>query len=353
MAADRSPALPRFMLVSVVLPAVITLIAVVVQLVALPQAPDPVAVHWNARGVADGFASPWLYPLMTLLTAGALPLLLSLASLPGLRRGDGGPTYRFMGATALGLSAFMAVLLTWSLVMQAGLSDAASAPTVWPALLAGLVAAAIGGVVGWFVQPHVAQPQPIALPAEPLSLRPGERAVWMRTTSIGRGAGIGIVFGTLALAVAAVVAYLSGAPAVTVWLLAGVAVVMVVLSATTLAFHVRVDESGLEARSVLGLPRFRVPLGQVARAAAVEVNPVGEFGGWGIRLVPGRFGIVMRAGQGDRGMARGRQALPRDRRGRGDGRGAPAGACRASTAPLDRGLIRGSAGLDAPGSDQS
>lgn len=297
MAADRSPALRRFVLVSVVLPAVITLIAIVLQLVALPQSPDPVAVHWNAQGIADGFASPWLYPLMTLLTAGALPLLLSLASLPGLRRGDAGPTYRFMGATALGLSAFTAVLLTWSLLMQAGLSDAAAAPTVWPALLAGLLAGAIGGVGGWFIQPHVAQSEPTALRAEPLSLRPGERAVWMRTTSIGRGAGVGIVLATLAVVVAAVVGYLSGAPAATVWLLAGVAAVMVVLSATTLAFHVRVDESGLEARSVLGLPRFRVPLAQVTGVAAVQVNPVGEFGGWGIRLVPGRFGIVMRTGQ--------------------------------------------------------
>src|SRR3954463_13225443 len=67
MAVDRPPALSRFVLVAVVLPVVIALVAVGVQLVMLPQVPDPVAIHWNASGVADGFASPWLYPLMTLL----------------------------------------------------------------------------------------------------------------------------------------------------------------------------------------------------------------------------------------------------------------------------------------------
>ncbi|WP_345803194.1 DUF1648 domain-containing protein [Microbacterium sp. AZCO] len=297
MAADRSRALSRFVLVGVVLPVVLAVVAVVTQLVVLPRVPDPVAVHWSAQGVADGFASPWLYPVMTLLLAGGLPLLLSLASLPGLRRGHGGPTYRFMGATSLGLAAFLGVMLTWLLVMQVGLADASDVEAVWPAIIGAVLAGAGAGVAGWFLQPHVDQPAPTTLPATPITLRPGERAVWMRTTSLGRGATAAIALGTLLVAITAVAAYLSGAEAGLVWILAGVTVILVVLSATTVAFHVRVDESGLEVRSVLGLPRFRVPLGEVARAAAVEVAPMGEFGGWGIRLVPGRFGIVMRAGE--------------------------------------------------------
>src|SRR6478736_7361542 len=156
----RSRALTRFVLVALVLPLVLTVLAIIVQLVALPRVPDPVAVHWNAAGVADGFAAPWLYPVMTALIAGGLPLLLALTSLPGLRRGPGGPTYRFMGATALGLSAFGAVMLTWSLVLQVDLADATDAPAVWPALVAGLLAAALAGAGGWFLQPHVPQPEP-------------------------------------------------------------------------------------------------------------------------------------------------------------------------------------------------
>lgn len=50
MAADRTLALSRFVVVAIALPAVITTVAVVVQIVALPLLRDPVAVHWNAHG---------------------------------------------------------------------------------------------------------------------------------------------------------------------------------------------------------------------------------------------------------------------------------------------------------------
>ncbi len=81
-------------------------------------------------------------------------------------------------------------------------------------------------------------------------------------------------------------------------LLAGIAVVLVIVVAATVAFHVRVDDTGFTVRSVLGIPRFRVPLAEVATAAKVEVNPMGEFGGWGMRLgADRRFGIILRAGE--------------------------------------------------------
>ncbi|WES64942.1 hypothetical protein P0L94_02445 [Microbacter sp. GSS18] len=83
----------------------------------------------------------------------------------------------------------------------------------------------------------------------------------------------------------------------TAWVVTGVAVLLIVLAATTVAFHVRVDDRGLSVESVAGVPRFRVPLGDVTSAAAVDVVPMGEFGGWGLRWAPGRrFGVVLRTG---------------------------------------------------------
>jgi hypothetical protein len=77
----------------------------------------------------------------------------------------------------------------------------------------------------------------------------------------------------------------------------GLALLLLAFAATTLAFHVRVDDSGLHVDSVLGIPRFHVPLSDIESAARVEVNPMGEFGGWGLRLSTGRrFGVVLRAG---------------------------------------------------------
>jgi hypothetical protein len=83
-------------------------------------------------------------------------------------------------------------------------------------------------------------------------------------------------------------------------------VLLLALAATTLAFHVRVDDSGLHVESVLGIPRFHVPLGDIESAARVDVNPMGEFGGWGLRQSTGRrFGVVLRAGEAIEVLRRG------------------------------------------------
>jgi hypothetical protein len=121
----------------------------------------------------------------------------------------------------------------------------------------------------------------------------------MQTTGVARGAALAIFGGVLVVALSAVVAGVTGADPLLVWLLSAIAVLLLVLAATTLAFHVRVDDSGLHVESVLGIPRFHVPLTDIESAARVEVNPMGEFGGWGLRLSTGRrFGVVLRAGEG-------------------------------------------------------
>ena len=59
----------------------------------------------------------------------------------------------------------------------------------------------------------------------------------------------------------------------------------------------RADESGLTVASVAGFPRFRVPLDEIAAARSTTIEPMGDFGGWGIRSgLDGRFGVVLRRG---------------------------------------------------------
>ncbi|GAA5197277.1 DUF1648 domain-containing protein [Microbacterium jejuense] len=292
-------AVRRFVLVAVWLPVVLVAVGVMIQLIALPQLPATIAVHWNAAGEADGFARAWTQPLMTMLFGLGLPLLMALTSLGGLRRGDRGPTYRLMGASAAAVSALVTVALTWTLVMQVGLDAASQAPTVWAALAASLVAAAVVGVAAWFLQPKTDTAGVPSRPAEPLALGPHERALWMRSTSMSSGGAIAIVAAVLLVAVCAVAAWVTGADPALAWLLTGVAALLVFFAATTLAFQVRVDDTGLRVVSVLGFPRFRVPLADVESAALAHVNPMGEFGGWGLRIAPHgrRFGIVLRAGE--------------------------------------------------------
>jgi MFS family permease len=293
------PAVRRFVLVAVWLPVALVAVGVAQQLIALPQLPPTIAVHWNAAGEADGFAPAWVQLLMTVLLGLGLPLLMALTSLGGLRRGDRGPTYRLMGASAAAVSALVTVALTWTLVMQAGLDSASQAPTVWPALVASLVAAAAVGAAAWFLQPRTSVAVAPSRPAEPLDLAPNERALWLGSISMATGAAIAIVAAVVLVAVGAVVAWVAGADPVVAWALTAVALLLVFFAATTLAFHVRVDDAGLHVVSVLGIPRFRVPLSDVSSAACVTVNPMGEFGGWGVRIAPSgrRFGIVLRTGE--------------------------------------------------------
>jgi hypothetical protein len=296
--ALHTRAVRRFVLVALVLPVVLVALGVTIQLIAMPHVPANVAVHWNAAGEADRFAPSWTQPVATIAFGLGIPALIALTTLPGMRRGDRGPTYRLLGALAAAMSALLTVALTWSFVAQAGVADASAAPSVWPSLVAALVMAVVVGVAAWWGQPAEAWPDSAAAPASPLDLAAGERAVWLRTVTMTAGAAILILLAVIAVALGAVVAWITGAPAEAAWILTGVAVVLAVFAATTVAFRVRVDQDGLSVDSVAGLPRFRVPLDEVESAARVVVDPMGEFGGWGLRVGAGhRFGVVLRAGE--------------------------------------------------------
>lgn len=294
------PAVRRFELVALWLPAAIVTVAVVVQLVLLPQVPSTIAVHWNAAGEADGFAPAWTQPIATTVLGLGIPVLLALTTLPGLRRGERGTTYRLLGALAAALSAFVAVAFTVTLAMQAGLDASADAAAIWPALVAALAAGVLAGLVGWALQPRhrSAATAPTAEPA--LSVGATERVAWVRTAAMSTGAVVAILLGVLVVALAAVVAGVTGASTVLATGLAVIALLLLALAATTTAFHVRIDDTGLRVASLFGIPRFHVPLADVASAARVEVDPMGEFGGWGLRVAPHgrRFGVVLRRGEG-------------------------------------------------------
>lgn len=286
----------RFLWVAAVLPAAFVAIGVGVQLAVLPRLPDPVAIHWGANGAPDGFGPGWVTIVLTALIGIGIPALMAGSTLPALRQGDHGPSYRFIGAMTPAVTGFLVVLLTWSQVMQAGLSDATAAPSIFLPLIVSLLFGVLVGLVSWFVQPQQAAAPQVGDTVEPLDVAAYERAAWMREVSMAPVAMALIVTSVLATWVAAVVAWFVSASAAVPWILVATAVLLT-LALSTLDFRVRVNESGLSVTSVLGYPRFNVPLAEIASVCSVTVNPTGEFGGWGLRWVPGRFGVVMRAGE--------------------------------------------------------
>lgn len=292
MSADTASARRRFLLVAVAVPAVVVAAALALQLAVLGSLPDPVAVHWGGHG-PDGFGPPWLPVLLTAVFGALVPALMVASALPGLR--DGGASYRFLGALVPGFTVLLCMVLTWGQLMQAGLADARQAPGIGLPLLASAAAGLAVAVLAWVVQPAPAPPA-AAVPTRPLPLGAGERAVWFREASLALP-GLLLILGAVTAALAGtVIAWLWAEPALA-WVLTAVTLVLLAAAATTTAFRVRVDGRGLTVTSVAGLPRFHVAPEDVASAEAVTVNPMGEFGGWGLRSAPGRFGVVLRTGE--------------------------------------------------------
>lgn len=290
--------LRRFVLVTIWQPLTLVAIGVAVQLVLLPSTPATIATHWNAAGEADRFAPAWTQPIATVAFGLGVPGLIALMTLPALRRGERGGAYRLVGAIATAVSALVTVAFTWTFAMQAGLSSSADAPGVWGSLVASLAAAVAIGIVAWWLQPHQDTTAAAPTPEAPLELGPTERALWARTAAMSTPAAAALLIAAAGVAAAAVAAWIVGAGGVAAWILTVVAVVLLALVAMTVAFHVRIDDTGMRVDSLLGIPRFRVPLAEVASAARVEVDAMGEFGGWGLRVGTGRrFGVVLRGGE--------------------------------------------------------
>lgn len=289
-------AIPGFVTASLVLPTVITIVALVIQVVALPAVPDTIATHWGINGVPDGFAPAWTTLVLTAVFGLGLPGLLAATTLPGLLRGERGPSYRFMGAVATALSAGITTLATWMMVSQIGLADPTDARLSALSLLAIAGVTALAGVIGWLIQPkqQTVRSPSAAVVSHPLS--PGQRAVWSAETSVPLIGQVGIALLVVAVWGGAVYMWLLGDPASAGWLLAAVGLLLLAAAATTLAFRVRVDKGGLSVTSVFGIPRFRVPLDEIISVTTVQVEPVGQFGGYGLRIAPGRFGVILHRG---------------------------------------------------------
>jgi hypothetical protein len=285
--------------VGLVIPLALTFAATVVVALWLPRLPDPVAVHWGVSFAADGYAAPWSLVALALGTGLLLSGLWLVGSLQRARPHSAlwGPSFRLMPAIVLGTVTFLEIIAVGTARMQLDLERASDATGIGWLLGIGVIVWVAVTAGAYFVQPNVRISAPNAAVAEALPLAPTERAAWFGEVRPSTAFWC-ISVPTLAIFFGATLwSFVVGASEVA-WILLASAVMVTALMLTNTWFRVRVDAAGLEARAPLGWPVYRVAAEDVAQVSAVQIRPFAEYGGWGVRLAPSGFGIVIRTGEG-------------------------------------------------------
>lgn len=283
----------RLLAVGIGIPAVVVVLSLGVMLWALPDLPDPVATHWGPNGLPDAVGSPLVSLVLLPVIVGGF---VALATVVGRRSPEDGPTanQKLLMSAGSFLAGFLGVLLAGSLVIQRGVDDALEGPSILPVVLAAAVTAVLLAVITWLVLPRVSRVgRPVtAVPERPLGR--DERAAWVRRVEPARRWPAVLLAAAAVLLLAAAGVLAASRP---IWLLALLPAALVLALGWCLTFWtIVVDRTGVIARGGPGWPVLRVPLDDVTEVGIVRVDPIVDFGGWGLRWAPGQTGIVVRSG---------------------------------------------------------
>lgn len=256
-----------------------------VALYAAGDLPATMATHFDASGTADGFTETRLALLLQGLATVGVPLAVLAVFWAGeWWRGE---YARSVSAFLVGLAGGLAALFVQLTLAHVGVDDPATVRAGFSMILVVLATLVVVWVLAWLLLP---QPLP-RLPAEPvvpIAVAPTERVTWFGRARTSHLALVVLSLGTLVVFVAAI--------AIAIWWLLLVGALMVVLALGITSFAVRVDGNGLTWSSALGFPRGAVPLANITSASVIEVSP-GDFGGYGLRGLPGRLGLITRSGR--------------------------------------------------------
>lgn len=262
--------------------------ATVLLLTAGDRLPARLASHFGASGIADGFSSRGATTAVTAGTGIAMALLFGLFGRQLAHSGSvvsRWDTGRLVTGAGWGVGAFLGTTLCTTVAINLDRIDAAGVRLPAWTIPAALAAALAAGAIGVLLAPRTPTTQPEPARA-PIALAPSERISWSRFVGprhlqlvgaalVAAGAGLWVVVGPALGAT-----------------IGGTGVVAALWTSAT----VTVDRRGLTiGLGVLGWPRLRIPLSDVAEATAATISAA-QFGGWGYRLVPGGTGVILRSG---------------------------------------------------------
>lgn len=295
--AEIAAAWRAFVIVAILVPVIVTLAGAAVVIAWLPQLPDPIATHWSGTE-PDGFEPKIFMVFMTLGMGFSMTALFSGIVWFEMRNRPEtwGSMQRFLGALTPAVVVGMTVMFVGSVEMQRGLTDARDAGSVDSMLAIGGATALVVGLLAWAVQPKVefAKPEEPA-DAESLALAPNERAVWIGEARMGRGVFVSL--GLLLLILIGMTVTMLAVGDEAWWILLLTVVVVLIGIAATTAYRVRIDATGIRVRAFFGWPRFHYGPDRIRAAAVGDIAPMAQYGGWGLRLIPGSTGVITRGGE--------------------------------------------------------
>lgn len=286
----------RLFFATVGLASVTFVTGIIIVLLAIPQLPDSIATHWGVSLDADGFGSPWV-SFWLLLATGAL--LVGVIYFSAYQQAGTRPTLgssrQFVGFLT-GVSGFICTLVVASTTTQVGLSEAQVRElSIAPSMLLALAVGVGIGTIAGFVAPTI---ESVPVEAEPVHANADgtdEFGEWKRSVTAPTLIWW-VMIGAIALLVAISVVIVIFEPSI--WFVALLPAVLVYPIISCITWHVTVSSDGLTARSILGWPVIRIPAESIERVELTSVEPMAEFGGWGLRFgVDRRWGIILQKGE--------------------------------------------------------
>lgn len=248
-------------------------------------------VHWGAGSDRTG---PW-WTYAVLVAAIGFPVVAFIGFfVTRATRMAGLNTW--MPAIAIGLTVFHALGMSVGPVV---LNASPLAPAL--PLAGGLVLGVAAALLTWWLLPRAASATTGVEAADMLPIKVGEVAAWTARVDLP------VWFASLIASVAGMLTVLGVLLLLThgwrVWPIFVSPALLLLVLLVTMQFVVSAGPRGFIVRSGLGWPRLSIPIASLARAGVVQIDPMADFGGWGIRWVVGpshrgRWGVITRRGPG-------------------------------------------------------
>jgi hypothetical protein len=276
-------------LVTLVVPLVVMVATVALALSWRDRLPDPVASHWGPDGVDGASSFAGLVSIVPLLGLPAAVLAWWFA----FAAGRSALSRRTAAAIALWTSTFACAMTVVTLSAQLDVDHWSQARDLDGGLALAFAVPVVVALLGAWVTPGDG-PAPAASPvpdsAPRLALPDGGQAAWVRRVDwVHPAVIVAIVVGFSAL---------MGAITRSWWFPVTIGAFLLAVLVGLSGWTVTVDGRGLVAKARLPRPRLVVPLDEVEHAEVVDVHPLREFGGWGLRVgLGGRVGLVVRQGE--------------------------------------------------------